>query len=339
MFYVGLDIHTKQITVCVLDQDGKVFERCQVRQLDQLQHRLARLPGPFEVCFEASTGYGAFVEALSPLASRVVVAHPGHLKLIYRSRTKNDRNDALRLAKLLYIDEVPQVHVPSADVRAWRQMILFRSTLIQKRTRAKNGLRAVLRTVCITAPRRQGLWTRRGIEWLKSLQFAQPSHALQRDMLLDELATLSQQIARVERELARCSRDNTAVWQLRSIPGVGPRTSEAVVAFLDQPRRFARAKQVGKYFGLIPCQDQSGDVNRLGHITREGPAVVRQLLTEAAWQAVRRSPTVRAYFERIQRADKERRKIALTATAHYLARVMWAMLKHGTLWNEQRQAA
>jgi transposase len=338
MFYIGLDIHTKHITICILDGNGKIVERSQVRQLDQLQQRLARIPAPFEVGFEARCGYGAFVELLSPLARRVVVAHPGHLKLIYHSRNKNDRNDALRLAKLLYVDELPQVHVPSADVRAWRQMILFRSTLIQKRTRAKNGLRALLRTVCVQAPRRSGLWTRRGLDWLQSLPFAQPLHALQRDMLVEELVSLSRQIARVERELARFSRDNPAVWQLRSIPGVGLRTAEAVVAFLDQPGRFARSKQIGAYFGLVPRQDQSGDVNRLGHITREGPATVRQLLTEAAWQAVRRSPTVRAYFERIHRGDKERRKIALTATAHYLARVMWAMLQNGTLWNEQRQA-
>jgi hypothetical protein len=72
----------------------------------------------------------------------------------------------------------------------------------------------------------------------------------------------------------------------------------------------------------VPCQDQSGDWNRLGHITREGAPVVRQLVAEAAWQALRRSPTVRAYFERAQRGDPQRKKIALVATAHYLARVM-----------------
>jgi hypothetical protein len=93
MFYVGLDLHSKQITVCILDDNGKVVERSQVRQLDQLQQRLARIPAPFEFGFEASCGYGAFVELLTPLAHRVVVAHPGHLKLIYRSRTKNDRNE------------------------------------------------------------------------------------------------------------------------------------------------------------------------------------------------------------------------------------------------------
>jgi hypothetical protein len=71
------------------------------------------------------------------------------------------------------------------------------------------------------------------------------------------------------------------------------------------------------------------------HITREGAPVVRQLVAEAAWQALRRSPSVRAYFERVQRGDPQRQKIALVATAHYLVRVMWALLKRGTVWEEK----
>ncbi len=62
--------------------------------------------------------------------------------------------------------------------------------------------------------------------------------------------------------------------------------------------------------------------------------MVRQLLAEATWQAIRRSPTIRAYFERMRRDDPQRKKIALVATAHYLVRVMWAMLKRGTVWEE-----
>ena len=75
-------------------------------------------------------------------------------------------------------------------------------------------------------------------------------------------------------------------------------------------------------------------MNRLGHITREGSATVRHLLTEAVWQSVRRSPTVRAYLQRIMRDDPDRRKVAIVATAHYLVRVMWSMLKHNTMWKE-----
>jgi transposase len=116
-------------------------------------------------------------------------------------------------------------------------------------------------------------------------------------------------------------------------------TAEAVAAFIDDRQRFRHAKAVGRYFGLVPCQDQSGDKNRLGHITREGAPVVRQLVAEAAWQAQRRSPTVRAYFERAQRGDPQRKKIALVATAHYLVRVMWALLRRGAICEEKQAPA
>jgi transposase len=115
---------------------------------------------------------------------------------------------------------------------------------------------------------------------------------------------------------------------------VGARTAEAVAAFIDDPHRFRDAQAVGRYFGLVPSQDQSGERNRLGPITREGSAVVRPLVAEATWQAVRRSPTVRAYFERVRRDDPQRKTIALVATAHDLVRVMWTLLKRGTDWEE-----
>lgn len=338
MFYVGLDIHIKLIVICVLNASGKVIQRQRVRRVDEMVAFLEQLP-KFAVCYEASCGYGWVHDVLVNLAARVAVAHPGRLRLIFRSKRKNDRLDAERLAKLLFLDEVPGVHVPPADVRAWRELINFRRRLIGKRTRAKNGVRALLRSVGVQAPPRPGLWTKKGLLWLKELEFSQSMHALKRDLLLEEVKNLSAQIGRIERELKRFSQDNPAVWQLQSIPGVGLRTAESMVAFIDDPKRFAHAKAVGAYFGLVPCQDQSANKNRLGHITRDGAPVVRQLLVEAAWQAVRRSPRVRAYFERIQRNDRDRKKIAVVATAHYLARTMWAMLRDGTLWEEKASTA
>ena len=334
MFHVGLDIHTKRIAICALDEKGQVVHRSQVRSIQDLVRILTGLPDRFEVCYEASCGYGHFHDLLRPLATRVVVAHPGQLRLIFRSKHKNDRNDAERLAKLLYLGEAPAVHVPSQEVRAWRELINCRSQVIAKRTRAKNTARALLRSAGITPPKNPGLWTKKGLAWLRQLELPTASQQLRRDLLLEEIEGLIRQVRRVEQQLNRQAQQTPAVARLRTIPGVGLRTAEAVAAFLDDPHRFLDAKAVGSYFGLVPCQDQSGDKNRLGHITREGAPVVRQLVAEAAWQALRRSPTVRVYFERAQREDPQRKKIALVATAHYLVRVMWAMLKRGTDWQE-----
>ena len=104
------------------------------------------------------------------------------------------------------------------------------------------------------------------------------------------------------------------------------------MAYVDDPHRFGNSKSIGSYFGIVPSQDQSAGKNHLGRISRQGPPTVRKLLTEASWQAIRRSEQIRAYYERIKRGDPERNKIALVATAHYLLRVMLAMLKTGEVW-------
>jgi transposase len=334
MFYVGLDIHSTRISVCALNGTGQVAHRSQVRTIEEMVRVLKDLPDRFEVCYEASCGYGHYHDLLRPLAARVLVAHPGHLRLIFRSKHKNDRNDAERLAKLLYLGETPTVHVPAAEVRAWRELINCRAQVVAKRTRAKNTLRALLRSAGVVPPKKPGLWTKKGLAWLRQLELPTASQRLRRDLLLAEIEVLVGQIRRIEQELNRQARKTPAVALLRTIPGVGARTAEAVVAFIDDPHRFRNAKAIGRYFGLVPSQDQSGARNRLGHITREGAPVVRQLVAEAAWQAIRRSPRVRAFFERVQRDDPQRQKIALVATAHYLVRVMWAMLRHGTTWQE-----
>lgn len=333
MWSVGLDVHLRVSTLCILDENGKTVKTMTVRGgWTKLFAVLREIRQPFAICYEASCGYGYLYDRLRKIARRVVVAHPGQLRLIFRTKKKNDRVDAKKLAMLLFLGQVPTVHVPSVDVRAWRRLIEFRHRLVGKRTRAKNGLRSLLRGDGVETPTGKRLWTRKGLAWLEAVEFATEDAALQRDLLLDELRHFEVQIRRVERELNRRGDTHPGVVLLRTIPGVGPRTAEAAVAYIDDPKRFARNKCVGSYFGLVPSQDASAGKNRLGHITREGPATVRKLLTEAAWQGIRRSPHLRAHCERIQGGDPKRRKIALIATAHYLVRAMHAMLRSGEPW-------
>jgi transposase len=332
-----LDVHQKQSTFCVLDRHGKQVRTQTVKGTwPRVLAALEQVPTPFAVCFEASCGYGPLAERLGKVAQRVVVAHPGQVRLIFRSKRKHDRVDAAKLAKLLFLGEVPAVHVPNVDVRAWRALIEHRQRLVQTRVRLKNQLRALLRGLGVLPPTSgaKWLWTRAGRAWLAAVDLPTAADALRRDQALEDLAHATTQIRRAERGLKAIADTHPGVAVLRTIPGVGPRTAEAVVAYLDGPQRFARSKQVGCYFGLVPCQDASADKNRLGHITRQGPATVRKLLTEAAWQGVRRSPTIRAFFERLRRDDPGRQKIALVATAHYLVRVMYALLRKNESWRE-----
>ena len=164
MHYVGLDVHLRQSSLCVLDTNGrKLFSRTVKGRWPEVVKELTKIRGrgrsrrTLSVCFEASTGYGALYERLQDVAERVVVAHPGHLRLIYRSKRKNDRVDAEKLAKLLFLDEVPTIHVPRIEVRSWRRMINHRHKLVNERVRVKTGLRAMLRSHGVAPPKGLGL--------------------------------------------------------------------------------------------------------------------------------------------------------------------------------------
>jgi len=326
MLYVGLDVHQRRSSMCILNGDGKVVKQELINaRWPQVIDRLRAIKEPFAVCYEASCGYGHLYDRIQPLASQVAVAHPGQLRLIFRSKKKHDRVDAAKLAKLLYLGEVPRV-----QVRGWRKLIEFRQKLLGKRTASKNQIRAILRGNGIASARWQ--WSKKAIGQLKELALGTEGEKLALELAIEELEDLSGKIRRVEKELAKIAAGHPGMTVLMTIPGVGIRTAEAFLAYVDDIKRFGRSRQVGAYFGLVPCLDSSAGKDRFGHITRDGPPTMRKLLCEAAWTAVRRDVGVKARFQRIVNNDPDRKKIAIVAIAHHLCRVMAAMLRTGEVW-------
>jgi transposase len=335
-FYIGLDVHHTTSTYCVRSAQGRTLGIHTLKERwPKLIEALKQLSGkgPLVVAYEASLGYGTLYDELVKFCKRVVVAHPGQLRLIFKAKRKNDRIDAKKIATLLFMDQLPQVHVPNLDIRAWRELIEVRNKTVCKRTVVKNGLRAVLRAYAIAPPARIGLWTSKGMAWLAAITLPTSQATLRRDLLIDELALLEKQVRHITRELDRMAREHPGVTLLQTIPGIGPRTAEAFIAYVDDPQRFANARRIGAYVGLVPCQDRSASVNRLGHITKQGPATLRQLLVEAAWRSVRHDPSLGRMFETITAGRKDRRKIAVVAVAHKLARIMLVMLKTGCTYD------
>jgi transposase len=336
MWTIGIDAHDRLYVMCVLDGNGKVAREHTVRGgVAEVAAWIKTLGGRARVCYEASLGYGMLHDALSGVGVEVQVAHPAHLRAIWQSKKKNDRVDAYKLATMLYLDRVPRVHVPSMPVREWRVMIEHRRRLVDKRTATKNGLRALLRSHGIVAPRARRLWFGPGKKWLREVVFASALATLRRDQLLEELEHFDRVIKMAEKTLDEVAATHPGVRLLRTMPGVGPRTSEAVMAYVDDPHRFGSTRRAASYFGLVPILDQSAGVKRMGHITRQGPATVRRVVVEAAWQGVRHSPTLKSMFERIRGGRKEQTGRALVAVARHMVQAMVAMLKSGQEWRER----
>ena len=341
MLTVGLDVHQSRSSVCVLDARGNILKQHEVKgDYAALAESLAQLRaarGPFQVCYEASTGYGALHQKLAPLAARVTVAHPGKLRLIFQSSKKHNRADAQKIAVLMHLNQVPAVHVPSQDVRSWRGLIEHRGHLVNRNVAVKNQIRALLRTQGLRGLPGERQWTKAGLAWLEKAPWPTALETLRLTVLLGQLADLGGQIQRVTAALDQRAAAHAGVRLLQTIPGVGPRTAEAFVAYVDDPRRF-RAGTIGAYFGLVPREDSTGNHRHLGHITREGPATVRKLLTEACWSGMAHSRRIREVYQRVGQGQKGRRKLAAVATAHWLCRVMLAMLKTGEVFREAPDA-
>src|SRR5262245_41623074 len=197
------------------------------------------------------------------------------------AKRKTDKDDALRLAQLEALGQLPTVTVPDTQTRQWRALIACRQALVGRRCAAQNRIRALLLGQGLPAPRGAGAWTALGLEGLG--RHARPladcaADELWRgllDVALTEYRQAKALIDQAEAKLDALAKADPGVQLLETTPGVGPRTAEAVVAYLGDAARFASGKQVSAYAGLVPRQYQSGESDRRGRITRRGPKLLR----------------------------------------------------------------
>jgi transposase len=157
-------------------------------------------------------------------------------------------------------------------------------------------------------------------------------------LALTEYRQAKELLEQAEARLDQLAKADAGVRTLETIPGVGPRTAETVVAYLGDPKRFDSGKQVSAYGGLVPRQHQSGEQDRRGRITRRGPALLRKLLVECAWVMLRYNGWARAVYARLSRG-KARKKQAIVALARKLLVRCWAMLRDGAPWRDDPQPA
>lgn len=338
MVTVGMDIHSDKTVCDVFDPTAEPKRQHRTVTVpttqEGLESALRPLKGQCRVAFEVGTQAQWVARIIRPLAAEVQVANPSRIPWLFRDGRKNDKLDARKLSTLLALNQLPTVFLPSADVSAWRALINHRRTLVRRRTMIKNQIRAVLRTFAYRCPYRS-CWTRVGMVWLRSLTFDAVRHEMVQS-LLEELAFVSNQVRRAEASLDTLAKTQPNVTLLRSIPGVGPRTAEAVVAFADRVNRFGNRKQFASYFGMTPTEDSSGRIHRHGHISKRGPSVVRWVLIEAVHQTIRHSAALRSYFDRLHRGQRNRYRKAIVATGRKILTLMFAMMRDQTAFSEDR---
>jgi len=252
-------------------------------------------------------------------------------------KRKTDRDDALKLARLARLGELPQppVHVPSPQRRQWRRLVVHRRSVVNRRTRSRNAIRSIYNQQGLSLARGNKQWTRAGLAQLqadaKAIEDCDDALDLWRGRLHVELtlmAAVDAQLKILDNKLDALAQGEPRVALLQTVRGVGPRLAEAVVLHVgEDPRRFRSGEQLANFAGLVPKQLASGEQTRLGHITGRGPALLRSLLVESAWMVWRLNDWARAFVEKVSRGGRGRRKLAVVALARKLLILLWGMLK------------
>ncbi len=296
------------------------------------------------VACEACDCAGWVHDLAAALGFDVRVANTCHESWKWRRvKRKTDRDDALKLAKMVLLDQLPVVHVPPPQQRQRRQLVQHRRSVVQRRTACKNAVRSIFSQQGLTEllPRGNKAWTAAGVTQLR--EHARPMgecdrlEDLWRGRLhaeLEVLAAVDAQLRVLERKLDELAEADEQVKLLRTVPGVGPRLAEAVVLCLDDPHRFKSGAEVGSYAGLVPKLIESGQMSRVGKITRRGPSLLRGMLVEVAWVVWRKNAWAQAFVTKVSRGMKSRKKIAIVALARRLLVKLWAMLRTHTPWRD-----
>ena len=281
---LALDLGKNKSVACILDTESSKASYRRIRTVPFDLTILINDVEPDRVVFEVGTSAGWVHDIMAGSGIKdIQVANPNHEGWRWRNvKRKTDRLDALKLAQLSVMDQLPTVYMPNVKTREHRALIAYRCKLVSRRTRIKNTIRSLLHRVGRHSPAGQAGWTFESLRQLRSL--ARPLEACKPEGLwrgqlqeeLDALETIEQQIHRVEKALNKRARADERIRRLQTIPCVGVRTAEMLVAVIDDPHRFRNGKEVGSYVGLVPRQYQSGQMDRQGHISKQGHRQLRQ---------------------------------------------------------------
>jgi len=345
MKIVAMDLGKFKSVVCEYDSKSGKHAFRTIRTAPQEVHDVLVEMEPDRVVIETGSSSGWVYDLAEGLGFTVQVANTNHAMWRWRMNTKKtDRADALKLAQLSAMGELPTVHMPSKEVREWRSLIEYRQSLKERRTAIKNSLRMILTREGMEWPAGKKGWTQKALRMLRAM--VSPLVELTTGSLwkghlkveLEQLESVEQAMAEVTEKLDAMGKKKKPVQFLQRVPGVGARLAEAVVASLDTPHRFQSGKQVGSYAGLTPRQYESGEQDRKGGISGHGNSTLRSLLVEVAWLMLRYNAWARQTYQRLLLNCGGRKKVAIAGLARQLLVRLWAMWRDGTEWGKPIRA-
>ena len=331
---IGVDLAKNVFQVHGIDGLGAVIIGRQLRRSQMLP--FFKKQPPCLVGMEACATAHHWARQLVALGHAVKLMPPKYVKP-YVKRNKNDMADAEAICEAVTRPTMRFVEIKTRDQQSVLMLHRTRQLFVRQRTTLINALRAHLAEFGIVA----GVG-RNGLErLLKVIEDGEDDRvpAAARDCLLalrDQLEMVKGQVLDADRHILAWHRSSEVSQRLDDIPGVGPLIATALVASVPDPHVFKSGRDLAAWIGLVPKQNSTGGKDRLGHISKAGNPYLRMLLVVGALSVIRRAKQV-GYTRRpwlTKLLQRRSTKIAAIALANKIARTAWAMMAHGTFYQE-----
>lgn len=334
---IGVDLGDRRSQVCVVDERGEVVEEGSIATTRSgFEARFAGLPR-CRIVLETGTHSNWVHAVLVELGHEVVVANARKVRAISANERKSDRLDAQMLARLGRLDVklLRPIHVRREQVRLDLMLLRARAELVELRTALVNSTHGLSKSAGHRLVKRSPASLHK--------QPLHPSLEVGLRPMLSMLEHISREIAEYDTKLEAVARQRYPQCELlQHVAGVGPVTALYFVLVIDDPKRFARPRDVGAYFGLVSRRDQSGSRDPELAISKAGDQMGRTLLVQCAHHILGRfgkdSDLRRFGLKLAARGGTRAKKRAVVATARKLAVVLLALLRSGEVYEPLRNS-
>lgn len=334
-FYCGVDLHARTMHVCVVDAEGQTREHV---NLPCDPGRFLKLIQPYReqvvVSCECLFAWYWLADLCQAENIPFVLGHALYMKAIHGGKSKNDKIDSEKIARLLRGGMLPQAYVYPKEMRATRDLLRRRMRLVRWRGQAIAHVANTFTQYNVAVPEKKLSYHANRVGIAERFTDESVQRAVRSDLTLAE--HLDEQLRGIELYLTQHAKidDSQAFGRLRTVPGIGPILAMVILYEVHDIRRFGSVQQFVSYCRLVKCSHESAGKKTTGKGNKIGNAHLKWAFSEASLLMLRERPAAKSYVARLEKKHGKAKAISILSAR--LGRTVYWMLKRKEAFDETR---